>query len=94
MTHTSALKDLAGGLVGYTGPHPTHVFNAVTDFALITLNEIGNIISWNSGAERIYGWRSEEILNRHFSLLYSSDAQLRGKPSRDLNAAAASGHCA
>lgn len=94
MTHTSASKDLAGGLVGHTGPHPTHVLNAVTDFALITLNEIGNIISWNSGAERIYGWRSEEILNRHFSLLYSSDAQLRGKPSRDLNAAAASGHCA
>ncbi|WP_081929167.1 PAS domain S-box protein [Microvirga sp. BSC39] len=92
MTHTSALRDPMSGPTVHASPDPARVLNAVTDFALITLDQSGNIISWNVGAERIYGWRSDEILNCHFSLLYSSDAQLRGKPLQDLTTAASSGH--
>jgi PAS domain S-box-containing protein len=92
MTHTSALIGIMNGPAVHASPDPARVLDAVTDFALITLDQAGNIISWNVGAERIFGWRSDEILNRHFSLLYSSDAQLREKPLQDLNAAASSGH--
>ncbi|MGF9761975.1 PAS domain S-box protein [Microvirga sp. 0TCS3.31] len=94
MTHTSALGDPVGRPAVQASPNPARVLEAITDFALIALDRSGNIVSWNAGAERIYGWQSDEILNCHFSLLYSSDAQLRGKPLRDLNMAATSGHSA
>lgn len=92
MAHTSALIGVVSGPAVHPSPDPARVLNAVSDFALITLDHVGNIISWNSGAERIFGWRSDEVLSRHFSLIYSSDAQLREKPLQDLNKTASFGH--
>lgn len=94
MTHTSALENPVSGPTGRAKLDPAHVLDSISDFALVTLDQSGNVVSWNVGAERIYGWKSHEVLSRHFSLLYSSDAQLRGKPIQDLNTAAASGHSA
>ncbi|WP_343058698.1 PAS domain S-box protein [Microvirga lupini] len=94
MTHTSALKDSVGASASQASPDPAHVLNAISDFALVTLDQMGNVVSWNVGAERIYGWRSDEVLNRHFSFLYYSEAQLHGKPIQDLASAATSGHSA
>lgn len=37
------------------------------DYALFVLDPHGNVATWNSGAERITGYRREEILGRHFS---------------------------
>lgn len=42
--------------------------NGVTDYALFMLAPGGRISSWNSGAERIKGYREHEILGRHFSV--------------------------
>ena len=33
----------------------------------------GNIISWNAGAERIYGYSSEEVIGRHMYMLIPPD---------------------
>ncbi len=70
------------------------VFNTVKDFALVTLDSTGNIISWNIGAEYIYGWKASEALGRHIAFLYSSEAQAGSKPFQDLKAAASTGHFA
>jgi PAS domain S-box-containing protein len=94
MTQTSAFRDQFDRPAVRPRLDPAHVLNAVSDFAVITLDPDGNIISWNVGAERIYGWQPREVLNRHFSVLYSSDAQLRGKPFQDLRVAATTGHSA
>ena len=40
-----------------------------TDDAVITTTPDGTITSWNPGAERLYGWRAEEVVGRHASLL-------------------------
>ncbi|MGY1713534.1 putative bifunctional diguanylate cyclase/phosphodiesterase [Geodermatophilus sp. SYSU D01106] len=40
-----------------------------TDDAVVTTTVDGTITSWNPGAERLYGWRAEEVLGRHASLL-------------------------
>jgi len=42
--------------------------------AIMTLNLEGQITFWNSGAERLYGWRADEAVNQlHESALYSKD---------------------
>ena len=43
--------------------------------AIIATDLQGNIVSWNQGAERIYGYRAEEILGKHISLLAPTDRQ-------------------
>jgi PAS domain S-box-containing protein len=38
--------------------------------AVVSTDLEGHITSWNGGAERIYGYKSQEVLGRHVSLLY------------------------
>jgi PAS domain S-box-containing protein len=43
--------------------------------AIIATDLQANIVSWNQGAERIYGYRAEEILGKHISLLAPGERQ-------------------
>ncbi len=63
----------------------------VTDYALIMLDPGGTVTSWNSGAERIKGYKAEEIIGRHFSEFYTPDDRISGLPNRALSIAAATG---
>jgi PAS domain S-box-containing protein len=49
------------------------VIEGVRDYGIFALDPQGHVVSWNTGAERIKGWRSEEILGRHFSVFYPGD---------------------
>jgi len=42
------------------------------DYALYMLDAAGNIASWNAGAERIEGYKAEEIIGQHLSTLYET----------------------
>ena len=64
---------------------------SVTDAAIVMLDSAGAVVSWNTGAERIKGYRAEEIVGQHFSRFYPPQDIERGLPQRDLDAAAAEG---
>lgn len=57
------------------------------DYAIFMLDPKGNVASWNPGAERIKGYRADEILGRHFSCFYLSEDAESGKPARELELA-------
>ncbi len=61
--------------------------DGVQDYAIIMLDPGGKIISWNSGAERINGYKTEEIVGRSFSCFYSSEDMQGGRPEYDLKIA-------
>src|SRR5579859_2055007 len=63
----------------------------VKDYAIFMLDPEGKVKTWNEGAERIKGYRADEIIGRHFSCFYSSEDVERGKPEEQLNAAAREG---
>jgi PAS domain S-box-containing protein len=48
------------------------------------LDPKGLVSSWNRGAERIKGYRAEEVLSRHFSLFYTEEDQREDVPSSAL----------
>src|SRR5271169_2769962 len=50
----------------------------------ISLDPEGRVISWNEGAARIKGYRTEEILGKHFSCFYIPEDRVSDKPSREL----------
>lgn len=64
---------------------------SVIDYALIMLDPVGHVVSWNSGAERIKGYLEGEILGEPFSRFYSPEDIAAGKPERELMTAEATG---
>jgi PAS domain S-box-containing protein len=64
---------------------------SVKDYAIIMLDPEGRVASWNAGAERIKGYRPEEIVGKHFSCFYPADAVQRGLPEHELQTAAKEG---
>jgi PAS domain S-box-containing protein len=63
----------------------------VKDYAIFMLDPQGRITTWNSGAERIKGYRAEEIIGEHFSRFYMEEDQREDVPTRSLLAAATEG---
>ena len=65
--------------------------DAVDDEALITIDTNGAVISWNTGARQMFGYIDEQIVGRHYSLLYPAeqatgadghDRSIRAEPTR------------
>src|SRR5437870_5432444 len=43
----------------------------VEDYAIFMLDAEGRVATWNAGAERIKGYRADEIIGRHFACFYT-----------------------
>jgi PAS domain S-box-containing protein len=56
----------------------------VTDYAIYMLDKSGRVTNWNLGAERIKGYRPEEIIGRHFSTFYTEEDKAAGMPAHAL----------
>jgi len=69
-------------------PDPKDAFLTLIDeaseYALFALSPTGVVSSWNRGAERIKGYRREEIVGQHFSVFYSPSDREAGVPQRQL----------
>ncbi len=63
----------------------------VKDYGIIMLDPEGRVVSWNAGAERISGYRADEILGNEFSVFFPTEDAARGKPQLELSTAAAEG---
>ena len=68
-----------------------HLVDGVEDYAIFLLDPVGNVSTWNRGAERIKGYRPEEILGKHFSVFYTPEAISRAWPQFELSVASESG---
>src|SRR5262249_25255899 len=63
----------------------------VQDYAIFPLDPQGKVIGWNAGAERIKGYRADEIIGQHFSRFYPPEAVAAGWPETELKRTAADG---
>ncbi len=60
---------------------------SVVDYAIFMLDEHGIVTNWNAGAERIKGYRADEVVGSHFSRFYPPEDRRAGLPARALAAA-------
>ncbi|MEP7006974.1 MAG: PAS domain S-box protein [Sphingomonas bacterium] len=63
----------------------------VTDYAIYMLYPDGRVATWNVGAERIKGYRPDEIIGEHFSRFYPEEDRAAGEPARALETAVLEG---
>jgi PAS domain S-box-containing protein len=54
------------------------IFDLSAD-ALLTVGADERIISWNKGAERMFGWTADETVGQHFSMLLPEEELARGE---------------
>ena len=64
---------------------------SVRDYAIFMLDPDGYVATWNPGAERIKGYRDDEIIGQHFSRFYPPEDVAAGVPQRILRTAAEQG---
>jgi PAS domain S-box-containing protein len=68
-----------------------HLVESVKDYAIFALDLDGRVASWNLGAERIKGYRAEEIIGRHFSCFFPEEDIRSLKPEEQLRTAISQG---
>src|SRR5262245_29853112 len=61
---------------------------AVTDYAIYMLDPDGRIMTWNPGVERLKGSTPADIVGRHFSIFFTPEDRVAGRPARALETAA------
>jgi polar amino acid transport system substrate-binding protein len=61
------------------------------DYAIILLDDTGHVVRWNDGAERIQGFKAEEIIGSHCSQFYTEEDVKAGKPEVELRLARIAG---
>jgi PAS domain S-box-containing protein len=64
---------------------------SVRDYAIFMLDTTGHVLTWNAGAERLKGYKADEIIGQHFSKFYPAAAVQRGHPDYELRVATAEG---
>jgi PAS domain S-box-containing protein len=66
--------------------------DSVTDYAIYMLDPTGKVTTWNSGAQRMKGYRADEIVGRSFEVFFPEEARQAGKPKLELEIARREGH--
>jgi PAS domain S-box-containing protein len=56
----------------------------MTDYAIIILDVQGRVLTWNAGARTLFGYTSDEIVGRRFTVLHTKGDNLLGKPETAL----------
>jgi PAS domain S-box-containing protein len=64
----------------------------VKDYAIVFLEPDGRVASWNPGAERMEGYRAEEIIGQPVARFYTAEDVASGAPAHNLAQSAAEGH--
>lgn len=63
------------------------VVEEATDFAILLLDREGTIVSWNSGAENIFGYTAEEVVGHPFDMIFIAADREAGMPQHELETA-------
>jgi PAS domain-containing protein len=67
------------------------IINSTKDYAIYMLDPEGFILTWNEGAQNIKDYKPEEIIGKHFSVLYPAEDRKAGLPARNLKIAKEAG---
>src|SRR5580658_4303537 len=67
------------------------LLDGIEDYAIFMIDPQGQIVSWNAGAERIKGYKAEEIIGRNFSCFFPQQDIECGRPEEVLRLTAAYG---
>jgi two-component system, chemotaxis family, CheB/CheR fusion protein len=63
------------------------LIDSAVDYAIFTINRDGRINSWNTGAQRMFGYTAEHIIGLNFDVLFTATDRAAGMPTAELTRA-------
>lgn len=66
--------------------------NTIQEYAIFLLDPEGRVATWNPGAQKLKGYKADEIIGRHFSTFYPEKDVVAGKPEWELEVCNTVGH--
>jgi PAS domain S-box-containing protein len=76
---------IGGSLLGQTEDRLFRmIVEGTREYAIFLLDSQGLVATWNAGAERIKGYKAQEVIGRHFRLFYVQADIEDGKPEHAL----------
>lgn len=90
--HTSIIRDITAPKLAEDTLRKSEerfrlLVDGVKDYAIYMLDPQGQVTSWNTGAERIKGYTSDQIIGQHFSVFFLAEEREQGKPGQELQVA-------
>ncbi|MDB5762330.1 MAG: hypothetical protein JWQ21_1325 [Herminiimonas sp.] len=70
------------------------IFDSATDYAIITLDNAGNVTAWNAGAALITGLHQAEVIGKSSSIIFTPEDCVQKVPEQELETAQRTGHVA
>jgi PAS domain S-box-containing protein len=67
------------------------MIESIKDFAIFTIDTEGHVVSWNSGAENLFGYAEGEVLGQDFGVIFPPEDRAANVPEHEIACAAASG---
>ena len=64
------------------------------EYAIVSMDLQRRVTSWNSGAERLLGYREDEILNQPADLIFAAEDRIAGVPEQEAKTALIEGRAA
>ena len=68
------------------------LIEGVISYAIVMLDPDGHVVLWNTGAEKLYGYRADEIIGRQFACFFLPEDIEDGRPRHELEVAAREGN--
>ena len=65
----------------------SQVIDSLQDYSIFTLDNDFKINSWSSGSTKIFGYESDEIIGRHFDIIFTEEDIQNGIPQTEIKAA-------
>ena len=67
------------------------IIDSIGDYEIILLDTEGRVVTWNKGAERLKGYRADEVLGQNHAMFYPPEDVRAGKPELELRQVATQG---
>ncbi len=65
------------------------IVESIGEYGIYLLDREGHILTWNPGAERIKGYKADEVLGSHYARFFTQEDVEQGRPAELLRQAAA-----
>ncbi len=65
----------------------SQIIDSLQDYSIFTLDKEYNINSWNSGAKKIFGYETDEIIGVPFEIIFTEEDIKNGIPKKEIDTA-------
>lgn len=69
----------------------TAAFDSATEFAIVVTDREGTITAWNTGAEHVMGWTTEEMYGKSAAHFFTPEDRAVGRPAYEMDMALRNG---